>query len=451
MNKTIFAPITSIGGAVIGIRISGLDFKNFFKHFNIDFQKIKPKYAKVLDLYHEEDFLDKVILIYFPKDNSFTGEDVIEVSIHGSKFILNKFLNILSSLNNFRLAKQGEFTKRAYLNKKIDLLEAEGINYIIRAETFDEFNLANKFLTGKASDNYKLIKDKIIEIMSIVESLIDFSDEDLPIELENKINFLKKEITEKISKYNDKKDLNRILEGIKIGIFGKPNVGKSSLMNYLCDDDISIVSDISGTTRDVISSYKLIDGIKVKFIDTAGINRETNDKIEQIGIEKSFKFMNLCDIRIFIYDIDNLIDKDNIELNDIKELTEDDLIIINKIDKVNLDKIEDIEIKFNNKYLNKIHFISIKERLNLEKLNQSLQNILERNRQNINSAMILNERHSVLLNNALKTINSSNLDTGLEIFSENMKFLKRNLEELIGIIYNDDILDKIFRDFCIGK
>ncbi len=450
--STIFAPITSIGGAIITIRISGVGFMNFFEYFNINFKKIEPRFIKLIKLKDNNEFLDEVLLTYFEKEKSFTGEDVIEISIHGSKFIFNRLLNILSKLNNFRFAKEGEFTRRALINGKINLLEAEGINYIIKSETKEQHNLAKQFLTGEASSKYQHLRNKILEILSISEALIDFSDEDLPTELERKIEKLKNELLDIIQQFNNKNNLDAIENGIKVGIFGRPNAGKSSLMNYISNEEVAIVSNIAGTTRDLISSYKIIKGIKVKFIDTAGLNDYSEDLIEKIGIEKTKKTINTVDIKIFVIDSPEFLKEKDFALFD--SLSGNDFILFNKIEL--LKKSELLNLKTNNYIANiskksNIFFISILENINISSFAQRLEHILKTKIEKTNSILILNERHSILLKNAYDVIEKTTLNKGLEIFSEEIKISISYLDELIGSINNENILDKIFLDFCIGK
>ena len=473
---TIFAPICPLGGSIVSVRFSGekafkvLDLfqvpDRVYKNKDLFFTKIKtPNYLykknNIIpkDNNEYEKVLDEVIVKIFRKPNSFTGENVIEIDLHASKIILDKFLDYVSSIEDFRFAKNGEFSKRAFLNGKIDILKAEGINALIRAETEQQIKLANELFFGKTLTKYKNIREQLIHIKSLVEMNIDFSEEEVPKDNIEQIKTITNNLTNSIDKcIEEKEKIDKISNGIKIAIVGSPNVGKSSLLNWFAKREIAIVSPIKGTTRDVISTEINIDGYKVILFDTAGI-RETEDEIEKEGVKRAKNVLESSDIRIFMFDnIKELEYQQKYFFNknsNNENIHQNNIFVLNKID-INSDK----ESKYKNDKDNKDKYININQIVKISVLKeQGLENLLSILKQFIFKSLetnkdhlVFNERHRVLLqktSDALKNIDFES--SQIEIIAEDINEAIKNIGFITGEIFTDDILDNIFSKFCIGK
>ena len=327
---TIFAPITNATRAGISvIRISGpqtveclqiLGFKGVPQHQKVSFQKIRdPKNSEIID---------EVLVAFFQSPKSFTGEDVVEISIHASPFIAKKVFEILSEIANVRFAEAGEFSKRAFLNGKLDLVQAEAIPDLIAAETAAQHKQALRQLDGKLGEIYENWRYRLIEISAMIEAAIDFPDEDLPKNITDKVEENVKKLAAEIELHlDDKKIGEKIKDGLSLAIIGAPNVGKSSLINFLAQSEVAIVSEIAGTTRDVIEVHLAIAGVPVKISDTAGL-RQTEDKIEAEGIRRALKKAADADLKIFLIDAENPVVREE----DKKLIDENTIVVVNKID-----------------------------------------------------------------------------------------------------------------------
>jgi len=445
MPATIFAPITFPTKAGVSlIRISGEKTRECLETLGI--AKIpnanEIKFCKIFDPKNAE-LIDETLVSFFKAPNSFTGEDVAEISIHASSFILKKIFQILSDIENVRMAEAGEFSKIAFLNGKIDLVQAEAIPDLIACETAAQHKQALKQLQGDLGKIYENWRLQIIELLALIESCIDFPDEDLPQniidDVSRKLSILKAEINIHL---DDKKRGQKIKEGLSLAIIGSPNVGKSSLLNFLAKSEVAIVSEIAGTTRDVIEIHLEIAGVAVKIADTAGI-RESEDKIEQEGIRRAYKKAFEADIKMLVLDATH----PKISAAEKKLIDENTIIVVNKIDLLKLEA-PDKPLEVNNKNLINL---SIKKQQNtdllIKKLEEKVVEILPQQ----SSPLITQERYRHFLSSALKALEDFSLDKNIELAAEDLRIASYAIAKITGRIDVDDILDVVFSKFCIGK
>jgi tRNA modification GTPase len=464
INDTIFAQITGIGGAVTVVRISGKNCLDCLQLFNIyDSISIENNPSKIFvkNIYYKNElnswlYLDECLIVYFKSPNSFTGEDILEISLHGSQFIVSKVIEILSNCKNFRLAKNGEFTKRALLNNKIDIIKSEGIYSMINANTSQQHRLATEIFAGDISNKYKKIREDTINILSIIETSIDFSDEDIPARIFDEVFLMSKKLENDLNQVlKNGNIIQKILDGINIVVFGAPNAGKSSFINKIVGRKVSIISDIPGTTRDAISSELEIEGYKVNIFDTAGLNANSNDIIELEGISIAKDIIKNADIKIAIIDssedlefiINNII-------NNLNNCTSIDIIILNKIDRlIEADRLKlDVNLKdYFQKYTNNFIYISIKDDINIDTCRDKICSLVKQIMYLNSDCYIFNNRHKFLINSAANYLSKIDKTKPIELIAFDIKQVIANLSELIGDIYTDDVLDSIFSKFCIGK
>ena len=374
---------------------------------------------------------------------SYTGEDMAEIQVHGSKAVVDALHSSLSDIENCRLAEPGEFTKLAFQNGKINLLKAESIADLISSETEIQRQQAIKIMNGKSADQFNFLREKLLKILSHVEAKIDFPEEDLPNNILDEIKNSSDEVINKIKKIlNDQKVGERIREGFKIAILGPTNAGKSSLMNHLSNRDVAIVSEIAGTTRDVIETHLNIDGYPVIISDTAGI-RDSKDEIEKKGIKLSLNRAEEADLKLVVVDAKSL------DFTDVLKglLDENAILVINKSDL--LEKDIDPEIKKTNHVL-----ISIKENKNIEELILKIKNNLKNKFITSDDILITRERHRQHLQQCLDHLNNFNQKKEIEDFdkaAEDLRLATRHLGMIVGKVDVEEILGSIFNDFCIGK
>ena len=426
------------------IRVAGGNVKKVIKLLTGS-EPPNPRIAtnKKFNKINDFDLIDEGILIWFPGPNSYTGEDMAEFHVHGSIAVVRAILDELSKIENCRLAGPGEFTKMAFQNGKINLLKAESISDLISAETEIQRQQAIKIMSGKSSEKFNSLRVKLLKILSNVEAKIDFPEEDLPEDVIKNIKIDSEKIRLEIEKIlNDEKVGERIREGFKIAIIGPANAGKSSLLNYLSNRDVAIVSEIAGTTRDVIEAHLNLDGYPVVISDTAGI-RESKDEIEKKGIKLALKRAEDADLNIIV------IEPKSVDftgfLNDL--VSDKSIIVINKID---------LDYKNINQQIQKFNpiLISIKNETNLEELINRIKDKLKNKFVSSNETLITRERHRHSLEACvqnLKNFEEKNSKEDFDKAAEDLRLATRHLGMIVGKVDVEEILGSIFSDFCIGK
>ena len=442
---TIYA--LSSGPGISGlavIRVSGPETKRIIENLT-NSPPPKPRYAtlKKFSKINTNELIDEGILLWFPGPQSYTGEDMAEFHVHGSRAVIEAIHAAISKIGDCRLAEPGEFTKIAFQNGKINLLKAESISDLISAETEMQRQQAIKIMSGKSSEKFKDLRNRLLKILSNVEAKIDFPEEDLPDEIIKNIKIESKKIKEEIQKIlSDNKVGELIREGFKIAIVGPANAGKSSLLNFLSNRDVAIVSEIAGTTRDVIEVHLNLDGYPVTISDTAGI-RDSKDEIERKGVKLALKKAENSDLNII------LIEPKSVDftgfLNDL--VNEKGLIVVNKSD-LGIENI-DQEIK---KY--KPIYLSVKEEKNLDVLIKAIKEKLKKKFIKSDDILITRERHRQNLEQCVFHLNNFEQKNSLEEFdkaSEDLRLATRHLGVIVGKVDVEEILGSIFNDFCIGK
>jgi tRNA modification GTPase len=405
----------------------------------------KPRVATLrkINKINSSELIDEGIILWFPGPESYTGEDMAEIQVHGSKAVIDALHTSISNIENCRIAEPGEFTKLAFQNGKINLLKAESVADLISSETEIQRQQAIKIMNGKSSDQFNFLREKLLKILSHVEAKIDFPDEDLPSDILDEIKKSSEDIIKKIETIlNDQKVGERIREGFKIAILGPTNAGKSSLLNHLSNRDVAIVSEIAGTTRDVIETHLNIDGYPVIVSDTAGI-RDSKNEIEKKGIKLSLNRAEEADLKLVVVDAKNL------HFTDVLKglLDQNAILVINKSDLLK----GDIDPKI--KKLNHV-LISIKENLNIDELILKIKNNLKNKFITSDDILITRERHRQHLEQCLEHLKSFNKKNDVEDFdkaAEDLRLATRHLGMIVGKVDVEEILGSIFNDFCIGK
>ena len=442
---TIYALSSGPGiSGIAVIRLSGQDTSKVIQLLTGN-EPPKPRVATLrkINKINTSELIDEGLILWFPGPESYTGEDMAEIQVHGSKAVVDALHSSLSDIENCRLAEPGEFTKLAFQNGKINLLKAESIADLISSETEIQRQQAIKIMNGKSSDQFNFLREKLLKILSHVEAKIDFPEEDLPNNILDEIKNSSDEVINKIKKIlNDQKVGERIREGFKIAILGPTNAGKSSLMNHLSNRDVAIVSEIAGTTRDVIETHLNIDGYPVIISDTAGI-RDSQDEIEKKGIKLSLNRAEEADLKLVV------VDAKSPDFTDVLKslLDENAILVINKSDL--LEKDIDPEIKKTNHVL-----ISIKENKNIEELILKIKNNLKNKFLTSDDILITRERHRQHLQQCLDHLNNFNQKKEIEDFdkaAEDLRLATRHLGMIVGKVDVEEILGSIFNDFCIGK
>lgn len=448
MLDTIAAISTSLGvGAISIIRVSGNEAINIvnkiFKGKNLN--EVETHTIHYGFIVENSKKIDEVLVSVMKSPKTFTMEDVVEINCHGGIATTKKVLELLL-INGCRLAEPGEFTKRAFLNGRIDLIEAEGIMDLIDSKTEVARNLAMEEVSGNTSNLIHQLREKIVEIISQIEVNIDYPEYDDVKELKNNeiIPFIK-DVKQELSKIIKMSENSKIIkEGINTVIIGKPNVGKSSILNALIEEEKAIVTDIPGTTRDVVEGVLNLDGIILNIIDTAGI-RETNDIVEKIGVSKSLSLIDKSDLIIFVLNNNEPISEEEKKILE-KIKNKPHIVIVNKIDlesKINLDNQDYIRISVkNNIGLDKLKS-RIKELFNIEKLNTSDMNYLVNSR----SLAILKNCNQIL-DGILDNIDN---DFPIDMLEIDIKEVWNLLGSIIGETYEEELLDNLFSRFCLGK
>ena len=448
MNDTIAVISTPLAvGAISIIRVSGKDaveiVNKIFK--GKDLRKVKDHSINYGHIYDKEEIVDEVMVSVMLAPNSYTKEDIVEINAHGSIISPKKILQLLLN-NGCRLARPGEFTERAFLNGRIDLVEAEGINNIIEAQTEKSLQVAINQLSGNTSKKIKEIRKKITEIETNIEVNIDFPEYDDITVLSNeiikpKLEEIKRELEILLT---NSKDSKIIKDGIDTVIIGKPNVGKSSILNKLLEEDKAIVTSIPGTTRDIVEGKIDIHGIRLNLIDTAGI-RKTDDVVESIGVKKSLEYIDKASLIIMVLNYNTKITQE--ELNILKKIKGKNYIII--LNKVDLEKKLDLE-------LNDVIKMSTINNIGFEELKEKIIKMYEIDKINVNNFNYLSSARNIsLIEKAINNINNS-----LNLIKENMPIdvveieineASKNLGDILGINYKEDLFDEMFSNFCLGK
>ena len=442
---TIYALSTGPGVSGVAIvRISGPEASKVIE--SLTGKKIPtPRVATLrkLNNINTSELIDEGIILWFPGPESYTGEDMAEIQVHGGKAVVLALQNEIAKVKNCRLADPGEFTKLAFQNGKINLLKAESIADLISAETEIQRLQAIKIMKGKSSDKFNELREKLLKTLSFVEAKIDFPEEDLPEENLKMIKQNSSNVLNEINKIlNDQKVGEIIREGFKIAIVGPTNAGKSSLLNNLSNREVAIVSEIAGTTRDVVEAHLNIDGYPVIISDTAGI-RNSKDEIEKKGIRLSLKKAENADLKLVVVDAKS-IDLSGF-LNDL--LKNNAILVINKSDLLNV-KLDPEIIK-----LNHIQ-ISLKENLNIDKLILKIKDNLKNKFISEEDILITRERHRqhlIQCADHLKNFLDKNHIKDFDKAAEDLRLATRHLGMIVGKVDVEEILGSIFNDFCIGK
>ena len=442
---TIYALASGSGiSGVAVIRVSGDNVKRVIKLLTGK-ELPSPRVATLRKIsnINTSELIDEGIIIWFPGPESYTGEDMAEFHVHGGKSVILAIQNQISRIENCRLAEPGEFTKLAFQNGKINLLKAESIADLISAETEIQRLQAVKIMQGKSSEKFNELREKLIKILSYVEAKIDFPDEDLPEDKIKQIRNNSSKVLYEITKIlNDQKVGEIVREGFKIAIVGPTNAGKSSLLNNLANREVAIVSEIAGTTRDVIETHLNIDGYPVVISDTAGI-RESKDEIEKKGIKLSLIKAEKADLKLVVVDARN-IDLSGF-LNDL--LKDNAILVVNKSDLLK-EKLHSQITKF------KHVLISLKKNSNIEKLISEIKNNLKDKFIFDEDILITRERHRQHLmqcSDHLKSFLQKNDKKDFDKAAEDLRLATRHLGMIVGKVDVEEILGSIFNDFCIGK
>ncbi len=451
--STIAAISTAIGNAGVGIvRLSGEDaFEIIKKIFSPKLIDIKPNMIKYGHIVSGEEIIDEVLVSFFKAPKSFTMENTCEINSHGGSIVMKKILELCLK-NGAELAEPGEFTKRAFLNGRIDLSQAEAIIDVINAKTDREAKASMKQLNGELSKKLAEVRKIVMDILVDIEASIDYPEYDVEEVTNNKTLETLTTIEKEINKLKKTFDNGKIIkEGIKTAIIGRPNAGKSSLLNAILKEERAIVTDIEGTTRDTIEEFIQIDGIPVQIIDTAGI-RKTDNKVEKIGINKSMEAVENADLVIAIIDgSKELKEEDKEILNIAKE--KKSIILINKTDKEIVLNKEEIEREVGDK---EIIFVSALNKVGIDKIYNKISEMYSFNEINIDdSVTITNERHKQAIINMKNCIDNArraiNENMPIDIITINITDILEEIGKITGEGVSEDIINEIFKKFCLGK
>lgn len=456
-TNTIAAIGTGLTNSGISIiRISGDDSLKIIEKIFNNSSKLEPNKIIYGNIINEEEVIDTVLVSYFKAPKSYTGEDVVEINCHGGIQITKQILEYVLK-SGARMAEAGEFSKRAFLNGKMDLSKAEAIIDLINAKSKIETSVFEKHLQGELAKKIRQIRQDLIDLLAHISVSIDYPEYDYEeVDTNNVINLIKKKISEiedLVSTYDQGK---YIKNGVNVAIIGKPNVGKSSLLNKLSNSDKAIVTDIAGTTRDIVEETINIGNLTLNISDTAGI-RDTEDIIEKIGVEKSIKMLDEVDLIIYMFSTENKIDKSDIEiLSKIQNKGLKYITLINKTDKIKKIVLNEFMEELKKHNLENIIPISVEEEIGIEDLKKKIEDIFNTSHLDYkNTLIITNERHRCLLNDSIKNLEKAkdeiNNNMPIDIISIYLNDATRCLSEIIGENISADVAKKIFEKFCIGK
>jgi tRNA modification GTPase len=442
ITDTIYAPASATAKAGITvIRISGPNTKYAIECLGSNVGQ--PRFAKLAKIFHPQtkNLIDECVTIYYQEPASFTGEDIVEMNIHGGRAVLDLTLDALSKIQGLRVAEPGEFSKRRFMNGKMDLTQAEGLMDLINAETEAQHKQALKQLAGELGSLYESWRAQLLKLMSLIEAYIDFPDEDLPADIikniTKQVSFLNTEITDHLS---DNQKGEKLREGFYIAIIGETNVGKSSLMNALAKRDVAIVSDIAGTTRDVIEIRLNIAGYLVTIADPAGL-RTSNDFLEKEGINRTLDRAKNADLKILVLDAEKYHHTPQ-ELLDL--INENTVIVINKIDLFD-------EVKLSKIINREAILISAQNGTGLNNLLQEINEYVLNFFSITDAPLITRQRHRENLERCKTCLEMFNLEKDIELAAEDLRLASRYLSSLTGKIDVESVLGEIFSNFCIGK
>ena len=448
MNDTICAISTAVGiGAISIIRISGDESINIVnKIFDKDLTKLESHTINYGHIVDNNEIIDEVMVTLMKAPKTFTREDIIEINSHGSIATTNKILELLLE-KGARLAEPGEFTKRAFLNGRIDLTQAESIMDLIEAKTDNQRKLAINGINGKISKLIKDIIEKLVSINANIEVNIDYPEyDDIEVVTKSQIEEISEYISKELSKLLLESENGKIIkEGINTVILGRPNVGKSSILNKLINEDKAIVTDIAGTTRDIVEGQIRVNGILLNLIDTAGI-RDTQDKVERIGVEKSINLIDNSDLVILVFNNNEELEKEDIDLLE-KTQNKKRIIVINKID---------LENKLDLSIFKAENIVKLSAIDNVDELTNKISDIY--NLEELNNkdfTYLSNSREISLVKQAIEVSNNLNnslkLDVPIDILEIDIKEICEILGQIIGESYDEKLVDTIFSNFCLGK
>lgn len=443
-DKTIYALSTIFGKSGIAvIRVSGRDaFSVIEKMTDIDMSALeyrKMYFTPISDPVSRET-LDNCLVVCFKSPNSFTGENTVEINCHGSKAVIRAVTDALSKLPDFRVAEPGEYSRRAFYNGKMDLTEADGLADLIEAETALQRKIALQQMGGALLNLYDMWRNKLVDLLSYIEAFIDFPDENIP---QNTVFKIEKDVADlvlEIQKHlSDNKVEERLRDGFKVVIAGPTNAGKSSLINAIVKRNVAIVSDIAGTTRDVIEAYVDIDGYPIILSDTAGL-RESDDKIEKIGIELAKEKISQADFNIFLFDAS--VDKPEI----FAPYTDSHnyILVANKADKISEELKKELQKEG-------CLLVCAKQNQNIEAVTGVLSKYFSELFSQSSSQIITRRRYKDALNECVENLQRFNLQKEIELSAEDIRLACRAIGKITGQVEVDEVLDKIFSSFCIGK
>ena len=455
--STIASISTAPGIGGIGIiRMSGeKSFEVLDKIFvaknkqNID--EIKGYTIKYGNIVENGNIIDEVLVSYFKTPRSYTTENMCEINSHGGTVIVRKILELCLK-NGAELAEPGEFTKRAFLNGRIDLAQAESVIDIINAKSDKEAKSGIKQLEGFLSKEIKEIKQEIMDVLVNIEVTIDYPEYDTPEVQQEELSKMLQSVGQRLIKLEKSFDNGKIIkEGIKTAIIGKPNAGKSSLLNAILKEDRAIVTDIAGTTRDTIEEFVTINGIPLKLIDTAGI-REASDKVEKIGVEKSIKLAEEADLVIAIFDSSKELTEEDIEILKLIE-NKKSIILLNKNDLNSAISENDEKLKKASKNILKISALN---KTGIDELYEKISELFNLNEINLdNDILITNVRHKNIISKSLENVKKANealnMNMPIDIITIYIKEILEDLGEITGEVVTEDIINEIFSKFCLGK
>ena len=459
-NDIIVALATAHGSSAIAIiRLSGPEVLNIVEPFiySKTLKKIslknKPSHSVNFALIvFQDNIIDEVLITLFKNPNSYTGQDSIEISCHGSPFIQQKLLQLFLS-QGARMANAGEFTLRAFLNGKLDLSQAEAVSDLIASNSALSHQFAMQQMRGGFSTKINQLRQNLINFASLIELELDFSEEDVEFANRDDLKKLISTIYSVIEALIQSFELGNVIKnGIPVTIIGKPNAGKSTLLNVLLEEDKAIVSEIAGTTRDIIEDEMIIDGVMFRFIDTAGL-RITSDAVEQIGLNKAFEAIKKSAIVIYLFDAHELTAGDLVlELQKIEEhlISTQVILVANKIDIETLNDLKNEFIDFP-----EMIFISAKKQLNINELKNKLLSLFDARTVSATDTIVTNARHASSLTNAnlalKKVLEGLNNNIVPDLLALDIRYALNEIGLITGEVSNEDLLNNIFSKFCIGK